>query len=113
MTGCPVCGGSSAVYLPGLMQCPACGLTYKTGRYFGSPAYAPELEAGIYGAAKGQLFSEALDFLDKALPGRGRLGEFLTAGLKVLYYWLAQALWFLTFGRVFAGSTLIATARKT
>lgn len=42
----------------------------------------------------------------------GRLGGFLTGALKILYYWLAQALWVLTFGRVYAGSTLIATARK-
>ncbi|MDD5208575.1 MAG: class I SAM-dependent methyltransferase [Elusimicrobiales bacterium] len=42
----------------------------------------------------------------------GRLGGFLTGALKVLYYWLAQAVWFLTFGRVYAGSSLIVTARK-
>lgn len=42
----------------------------------------------------------------------GRLGAMLTAALKVLYYWLAQALWLCTFGRVFAGSALIVTARK-
>jgi len=42
----------------------------------------------------------------------GRLVGFLTGALKVLYYWLAQALWLVTFGRVYAGSTLIATARK-
>ena len=42
----------------------------------------------------------------------GRLGGVLTAGLKVLYYWLAQALWLGTLGRVHAGSALIVTARK-
>lgn len=42
----------------------------------------------------------------------GRLGGFLTGALKVLYYWLAQAVWLVTFGRVYAGSSLIVTARK-
>jgi SAM-dependent methyltransferase len=42
----------------------------------------------------------------------GRLGGFLTGTLKVLYYWLAQALWCATFGCVHAGSSLIATARE-
>jgi SAM-dependent methyltransferase len=42
----------------------------------------------------------------------GPLGGFLAGALKVLYYWLAQAIWVLTLGRVYAGSTLIATARK-
>jgi SAM-dependent methyltransferase len=42
----------------------------------------------------------------------GALGGFLTGALKVLYYWLAQALWLITFGRVYAGSALIVTARK-
>lgn len=42
----------------------------------------------------------------------GRLGVFLTAGLKVLYYTLAEALYYLSFGRVLAGSSLIAVARK-
>jgi len=42
----------------------------------------------------------------------GRLGGFLTGALKVLYYWLAQALWYFTLGRVFSGSALIVTARK-
>ena len=44
--------------------------------------------------------------------GGGALGGFLTGALKVLYYWLAQALWRLTFGRVYAGSALIVTAKK-
>ena len=42
----------------------------------------------------------------------GRLGGFLTGALKILYYTLAQALWLVSFGRVYAGSTLIVTARK-
>jgi len=42
----------------------------------------------------------------------GALGGFLTGALKVLYYRLAQALWLITFGRVYAGSTLIVTAKK-
>ncbi|OGR44989.1 MAG: hypothetical protein A2X35_06225 [Elusimicrobia bacterium GWA2_61_42] len=42
----------------------------------------------------------------------GRLGGFLTGALKILYYTLAQALWLITAGRVYAGSTLIVTARK-
>jgi len=42
----------------------------------------------------------------------GALGGFLTGALKVLYYWLAQALWFATLGRMYAGSALIVTARK-
>lgn len=42
----------------------------------------------------------------------GLLGGFLTGALKVLYYWLAQALRVLTFGRVYAGSALIVTAQK-
>lgn len=42
----------------------------------------------------------------------GRLGGFLTRALKILYYTLAQALWLVTAGRVYAGSTLIVTARK-
>lgn len=274
MNKCPLCGAdNTSASLPGLLQCAACGLAFKTERYFGSPAYAPGLDDGIYGSAKRKLFSEALDFLGRTLPAKGRLqdigcaggellkaaaargwkaegveldaalamkaanigfqvysrpveealldsgayqavtvfetfsqmdkpaaasaeifrllatggviyirefnaafhlflaglerrglfrplgaspavlhnfnfsartlrvmleragftdirirnsrptsgdayrtggrlGGFLTGGLKVLYYWLAQALWFLTFGRVFAGSALIATARK-
>ncbi|MDA8244182.1 MAG: class I SAM-dependent methyltransferase [Elusimicrobia bacterium] len=42
----------------------------------------------------------------------GRLGGLLTRLLKVLYYWLALAVWAATFGRVFIGSALIVTARK-
>ncbi|HCC47231.1 MAG TPA: hypothetical protein DEQ38_03815 [Elusimicrobia bacterium] len=42
----------------------------------------------------------------------GRLGGFLTSLFKVLYYYLAQALWLITLGRVYAGSALIATAKK-
>ncbi len=42
----------------------------------------------------------------------GRLGGLVTGLLKFLYYTLAQALWFASFGRVYAGSSLIVTARK-
>lgn len=42
----------------------------------------------------------------------GALGGFLTGLLKVLYYWLAQAVWAVSFGKVFTGSSLIITARK-
>ena len=42
----------------------------------------------------------------------GRLGGFSTGLLKFLYYTLAQALWLFSFGRVYAGSSLIITARK-
>ncbi|MCM2267367.1 MAG: class I SAM-dependent methyltransferase [Elusimicrobiales bacterium] len=42
----------------------------------------------------------------------GRLGGFFTRLAKVLYYTLAQALWCASFGSVYAGSTLIVTARK-
>jgi 2-polyprenyl-3-methyl-5-hydroxy-6-metoxy-1,4-benzoquinol methylase len=42
----------------------------------------------------------------------GRLGGFITRSLKVLYYLLAQALWYASFRRVYAGSTLIVTAKK-
>lgn len=42
----------------------------------------------------------------------GRLGGFFTGAVKVLYYYLAQALWLLSCGRVYAGSSLIVTARK-
>ena len=36
----------------------------------------------------------------------------VTGLLKFLYYRLAQALWYASFGRVYAGSSLIVTARK-
>jgi SAM-dependent methyltransferase len=42
----------------------------------------------------------------------GALGGFLTGAIKVLYYWLAQAVWLATFGRVLTGSSLIVTAVK-
>ena len=42
----------------------------------------------------------------------GLIGGFLTGLLKFLYYILAQALWYGSFGRVYAGSALIVTARK-
>jgi len=42
----------------------------------------------------------------------GRLGVFLMSGLKVLYYTLAQAVWYASFGRFCAGSALTVTVRK-
>jgi 2-polyprenyl-3-methyl-5-hydroxy-6-metoxy-1,4-benzoquinol methylase len=42
----------------------------------------------------------------------GRLGGLFTRLAKVLYYTLAQALWYASFGAAFAGSSLIVTARK-
>lgn len=42
----------------------------------------------------------------------GRLGGFLTGLAKFLYYCLAQVLWLITFGRVYAGSALIVTAHN-
>lgn len=42
----------------------------------------------------------------------GRLGGLVTGLLKFLYYTLAQALWYASFGRVYAGSSLIVTACK-
>jgi SAM-dependent methyltransferase len=42
----------------------------------------------------------------------GILGGVLLPAAKVLYYWCAQVLAFLTAGRVLAGSSLLVTARK-
>ncbi len=42
----------------------------------------------------------------------GRLGGLLTAAIKVLYYYMAQAVWLASFGRIYAGSALIVTAEK-
>ena len=42
----------------------------------------------------------------------GRLGGLFTGLLKFLYYYLSQAVYFASFGRVFTGSSLIITARK-
>ena len=42
----------------------------------------------------------------------GLIGGRLAGLLKFLYYLLAQALWLLSFGRLYAGSALIVTARK-
>ncbi len=42
----------------------------------------------------------------------GLIGGRLAGTLKFLYYLLAQALWLLSFGRLYAGSALIVTARK-
>ncbi len=42
----------------------------------------------------------------------GRLGGLLTAAIKVLYYYMAQAVWLASFGSIYAGSALIVTAEK-
>ncbi|OGS50735.1 MAG: hypothetical protein A3J79_06540, partial [Elusimicrobia bacterium RIFOXYB2_FULL_62_6] len=42
----------------------------------------------------------------------GPLGRGLTGRLKFLYYYLSEAVYFAFFGRVFTGSSLIATAKK-
>lgn len=82
---CPVCG--AAVPAAGeLLECGGCGLVFQAERRFAAPSYAPGVEEEIYGSAKAALFREALDFLDRARPARGRLldvgcagGEFLRA----------------------------------
>lgn len=81
MSGCPVCGAkTTGEILPGLLSCGGCGLVYKAQRAFSEPVYAAGLEQGIYGGGKAGLFSEALDFLDKILPARGRLLDVGCAG---------------------------------
>lgn len=42
----------------------------------------------------------------------GKLGTALTGLAKVLYYYMAQALYFVSFGRLFAGSSFIVEAEK-
>ena len=80
---CPVCG--AAVTASGeLLVCGACGLAYKSEKYFGAPVYRPGLEEDIYSGAKAALFREALDLLDSALPSRGRLLDIGCAGGELL-----------------------------
>jgi hypothetical protein len=42
----------------------------------------------------------------------GKLGAALTGLVKVLYYYMAQSLYFASFGRLFAGSSFIVQAEK-
>lgn len=87
MSDCPVCSEKALPgRLPGVEECPSCGLAFKADRYFGAAIYEEGLEDGIYGAAKAGLFKETLDRLELAVPGKGRLldigcatGEFLKA----------------------------------
>lgn len=74
MRDCPVCGGTPAEgRLPGLPECPDCGLAFKADPFFGDPLYKEGLEDGIYGAAKTALFAAGLDLLERELPAKGRL----------------------------------------
>lgn len=84
---CPLCGGApEAGSLPGLPECPDCGLAFREDMFSGPAVYEAGLEGGIYGAAKTGLFTGALELLDSELPAKGRLldigcatGEFLKA----------------------------------
>ncbi|MDP2864813.1 MAG: class I SAM-dependent methyltransferase [Elusimicrobiota bacterium] len=80
---CPVCGGATAPAAGGLPECGACGLAFRAEKYFGAPAYEPGLEEDIYSRAQKDLFREALDFLDRALPA-GRLLDIGCAGGELL-----------------------------
>lgn len=81
MEKCQICEKTKlAASLPGLLKCGGCGLAFKTERSFKAPVYAAGLEEGIYGSAKKELFAEALRFLGRALPGRGRLLDIGCAG---------------------------------
>lgn len=42
----------------------------------------------------------------------GFLGGVLTGAVKILYYFLAESVWVVSFGRLLAGSALVVTARK-
>lgn len=80
---CPVCG--AAVPASGeLLECGGCGLVFQAERRFAAPSYAPGAEEDIYGSAKADLFREALDFLDRALPARGHLLDVGCAGGELL-----------------------------
>ncbi len=76
---CPVCGAAAAASGE-LLECGGCGLVFQAGMRFAAPSYAPGVEDEIYGSAKAGLFREALDFLGRALPARGRLLDVGCAG---------------------------------
>lgn len=84
---CPLCGGGAApAGMPGLLDCTDCALSFREDMYSGSAVYEEGLEEGIYGAAKKDLFCEALDRLEEELPAKGRLldigcasGDFMRA----------------------------------
>ena len=81
---CPVCGGAANPGYNGLHECGACGLAFIAEKYFVQPVYEPGLEEGIYSSSKAGLFGEALAFLDRALPARGRLLDIGCAGGELL-----------------------------
>ncbi|PKM98700.1 MAG: hypothetical protein CVU79_02255 [Elusimicrobia bacterium HGW-Elusimicrobia-3] len=85
MSACPVCGGESkGTALTGLLTCRDCGLAFAAEKHAVVAAYAPGLEREIYGSAKTKLFEAALDWLDHALPGQGRLLDVGCAGGELL-----------------------------
>jgi len=85
MSACPVCGGAAKVsVLPDLLSCADCGLAFSVEKHKPVSAYAPGLERGIYVSAKTKLFASALGWLERALPGRGRLLDLGCAGGELL-----------------------------
>ncbi len=80
---CPVCGAAAAASGE-LLECGGCGLVFQAEMRFAAPSYAPGVEDEIYGSAKAGLFREALDFLGRALPARGRLLDVGCAGGELL-----------------------------
>ena len=81
---CHICGGTADPVYNGLHECGGCGLVFIAEKYLVPPAYEPGLEEGIYSSAKAGLFREALDFLDRAFPARGRLLDIGCAGGELL-----------------------------
>lgn len=81
---CPVCGATAAPWDANMLECGDCGLAFRAEKYFGAPVYSPDLEEEIYSRAQKALFREALDFLDRALPARGRLLDIGCAGGELL-----------------------------